>query len=434
MRRFATGATLCLAGALAAGCPPDDPSLTTTVVAADGYDECSDVCVDVTADLGLVPASGAGLRMSIDGGEVFRPAGELDDDGIGQACLGPVAPGEYDAQVEVSFQQRTSLDAVSLTVFPFGYDWGIDKGGSLPDPLPQPAVERDGGGPVLEVGAAGGWEADTVMMPAVAPHDGGYLMLYGGRGLDYQIGAAWSDDGIGWDRLADEPVIPAGIGGADWAADSTNGPAVLATADGLIAWFQGAVDEHSVIGGATSDDGVSWTLLSGDPVLAAGDEEAWDRGSVAHPAVVDRGGAFEMWYASGAADGELRLGHAVSADGVEWTRYCGNPVFSALGEGSWEHSATKSPEVWHDGQLYHLLFSAGGSSAWQVGHAVSVDGLRWARSGDDPVLPAGAEGAWDDGATINAFALAEPDGVTVWYSGVPADPGPAAIGRATVAE
>jgi len=109
-------------------------------------------------------------------------------------------------------------------------------------------------------------------------------------------------------------------------------------------------------------------------------------------------------------------------------------VFSALGEGSWEHSATKSPEVWHDGQLYHLLFSAGGSSAWQVGHAVSVDGLRWARSGDDPVLPAGAEGAWDDGATINAFALAEPDGVTVWYSGVPADPGPAAIGRATVAE
>jgi hypothetical protein len=69
-----------------------------------------------------------------------------------------------------------------------------------------------------------------------------------------------------------------------------------------------------------------------------------------------------------------------------------------------------------------------------VGHAVSVDGLRWARSEETPVLPPGADGTWDDGSTINAFALPEGDDVTLWYSGAPADPGPAAIGRATLEE
>ncbi len=434
MRRSLYGAAVALVATGLVGCPPDDPKLTVTVESAEGYDECSDICVDVSADLGLVPASGAGLRMSIDGGEVFRPAGELDDEGVGQACLGPASPGEYDAQVEVSFQQRAAIKTTSLSVFPFGHDWGIVKEGALPDPLPRPALARDDEGPVLEVGLAGGWEADTVMMPAVAPHDGGYLMLYGGRGDDYQIGAAWSEDGSNFTRLSDEPVIPAGIDGASWAADSTNGPALVAEDGGLTVWFQGAVDQHSAIGAARSDDGLSWELLSIDPVLEPGDEEEWDRGSVAHPTVVAHGGGYEMWYASGAADGELRLGHAISGDGLVWTRYCGNPVFDALGEGSWEHSSTKSPEVWFDGELYHLLYSAGGSNTWQVGHAVSVDGLRWARSSDDPVLPPGTDGTWDDGSTLNAFALAEGEDVTIWYSGSPADPGPAALGRAWVEE
>ncbi len=415
------------------GCPPDDPKLTVTVEAAEGYDECADICVDVSATLGLVPASGGGLRMSVDGGEVFRPAGELDDDGVGQACLGPMSPGEIDAVVEVSFQQRATLKTTSFRIYPFGYDWGIVKEGDLPDPLTSPVIERLEDGPVFEVGEALGWEADTVMMPAVAPLDGGYLMLYGGRGEDYQIGAAWSADGLTFERLAGEPVLPAGLDGATWAADSTNGPALLATDGGLTVWFQGAADNHSAIGAATSSDGLSWTLASSDPVLEPGEEDTWDAGSVAHPTVVAHGEAFEMWYASGAASGELRLGHAVSADGLDWTRYCGNPVFDGHGDGSWEHDTTKSPEVFFDDGLYHLLYSAGGTGAWQVGHAVSVDGLRWARSTDEPVLSPAEEGAWDDGSTINAFALVEAGGISIWYSSVPAEAGPAALGAAAVA-
>lgn len=426
-------ALLALGLALATGCPPDDPKLTVTLEPADGYDECADVCVGVSAILGLVPASGAGLRMSTDG-EVFRPAGELDEDGVGQACLGPMSPGEVHVTVEVSYQQRATLKTTDLRVYPFGYDWGIVKEGDVPDPVPLPLIDRVGVDPVLEVVVGSDWEADTVMMPSVAPTDGGYLMLFGARGVDYQIGAAWSEDGTSFERLGDDPVIPAGFGGASWAADSTNGPALVADGGELTVWFQGAVDNHSAIGAARSTGGEVWELLSPDPVLEPGDEGTWDAGSVAHPAVVAHGGAYEMWYASGASEGELRLGHAVSADGIGWTRYCGNPVFGALGEGSWEHSATKSPEVWFEDGLYHLLFSAGATSTWQVGHAVSADGLRWARSSEQPVLPPGEGGSWDDGATLNAFALVEGEGVSIWYSGVPAQSGPAAVGLASVEE
>jgi len=425
---------LALGVVLGPGCPPDDPKLIVTLEPAEGYDECAEVCVDVTAILGLVPASGGGLRMSTDG-EVFRPAGELDDDGVGQACLGPMSPGDVHVTVEVSYQQRATLKTADLTVHPFGYAWGIVKQGDIPDPVPVPAVDRLGDDPVLEVVVGSDWEADTVMMPSVAPFDGGYLMLYGARGEDYEIGAAWSEDGTTFERLVDQPVIPAGVGGADWAADSTNGPALVAADGELTAWFQGAVDGHSVIGAARSADGEAWELLSADPVLEAGAEGDWDAGSVAHPAVVAHGAAYEMWYASGASDGGgLRLGHAVSADGVTWSRYCGNPVFTALGGGAWEHSATKSPEVWFEDGLYHLLYSAGGTGTWQVGHAVATDGLRWARSAEEPVLPPGGGGSWDDGATLNAFALVEDGGVSVWYSGVPADPGPAAVGLARIEE
>jgi len=409
--------------ALLAGCPPAEPELEVTLDVADAYDECN-ICVGVSATDGVVPAAGGGLRRSVDG-SALEASGELDDLGEAEICFYPMKPGEHEITVAVTATEQTRIATATIQVYGFGYDWGIVKSRTTRDDPASPIVVPHEDNPVFEVGDEGAWDADTIMMPTVAPRQDGYLMLYGGRGDEYRIGAAVSDDGVVWERLDEDPVLDAGFGG-DWTSEAVNSPALLDVDGELTAWYQGS-DGHSIsIGLAASADGATWEPVGEAAVFEPGTADDWDHSSVGHPAVLARDGAYEMWYASGS----LQVGHAVSADGQTWTRYCQNPVFVPLGFETWEGGATKSPEVVLVDDTYHLFFSAGGPEAWQVGHAASEDGLRWARTSDAPILPRGEDSDWDEAGTINAFALQEGEEVTLWYTGV--SEGPSAIGMATI--
>lgn len=412
---------LCL-GAVLAGCPPEDPALDIVLDTADAYDECN-ICVQVTATSGDQPAAGAGLRRAVDD-STLEPAGELDENGQAEVCFNPMKPGDHQVTVGVTSETRNKIATADILVHPFGYDIGILKPTSEEDLAnPVPSVVPDPDNPVLEL-VEDTWEGDTLMLASVAPHDDGYLMLYGGRGDDYEIGAATSPDGLAWTRVSDEPVMSAGFAG-DWSADAVNAPSVLHDGDGYLAWFHASAGEAIAIGLARSSDGITWEADPESPVLEAGADDDWDHGSIGHPAVLARDGAYEMWYASASH----QIGHAISTDGVTWDKYCLNPVFVPLLQlDTWESGAAKSPEVVLLDGTYHLFYSAGGQGNWQVGHAASTDGLRWARSSDTPVLPRGEAGEWDEAGTINAFALDEGGDLTFWYTGI--STGPSAIGIA----
>lgn len=414
-----------LTAAVALGCPPEEVDLVVSATAAAGYDECAEICVQVSAMVGLAPAEGGGLRIGVDGGEL-RPAGELGTGGSGEACAMPQLPGSHTLLVEVIVQGAIGVAEVPVTVHPFGYDWGLTKSADLEGDPPRPVLSVHPGNPVFEP-ELDAWDGNTVMMPSVAATDGSYWLLYAGKGTEYRIGAASSPDGLVWTREAAAPVIPAGIAGP-WTTLSVGGPSLLVEpAGGLRAWFQARGDGPMSIGLAASDDGVEWTAESLDPVFEPGVEGEWDGAAVGHPAVGWREGVYELWYSSS----EQQVGYAISADGLAWTRYCHNPVFLAQGTKSWEAGATKSPEVLLLDGTYHLFFTAGGAGQWQVGHAASADGLRWSRSGEDPLLPAGAPGSWNEAGTSNANPVQEQDGsVTIWYTGI--STGPSALGLATV--
>ena len=83
-----------------------------------------------------------------------------------------------------------------------------------------------------------------------------YHMWYSGGGLfDWDIGYAWSDDGLNWTRYGEEPVLARGTGD-EWDASSVSFPTILFDEDEDIfkMWYGGAFTGTSgAIGYAEAD-------------------------------------------------------------------------------------------------------------------------------------------------------------------------------------
>jgi len=127
--------------------------------------------------------------------------------------------------------------------------------------------------PVLEPGAAGAWDDLRVDAPSVLNTKDGYVMYYAGTQQASgatQIGMATSADGITW-KKADTPVF-APDAGKVWDATRVHQPRVVQTPDGLVMLYRSVVagsPSTIALGIATSTDGLQWTRFAGNPILRA---------------------------------------------------------------------------------------------------------------------------------------------------------------------
>ena len=90
-----------------------------------------------------------------------------------------------------------------------------------------------------------------------------------------------------------------------------------------------------------------------------------------------------MWYhgeASHSGVGGAAIGYATSADGIIWQKYAGNPVLKPGVSGEWDNNNLYYPKVEIDGAKYHMLYMGGKYPLYQIGHAVSPDGICWTKS------------------------------------------------------
>jgi len=97
-----------------------------------------------------------------------------------------------------------------------------------------------------------------------------------------------------------------------------------------------------------------------------------------------------------------------------------NPVLSTGRGDSWDAFALGSMTVVKAGELYHMYYEAWGQrdyASLQIGHAVSADGIHWAKDPANPVLPKGAAGEWDADGTWDPFVLCEDGKFKMWYGG-----------------
>lgn len=168
-----------------------------------------------------------------------------------------------------------------------------------------------------------------------------------------------------------------------------------------------SVSVDTAIGLAIShDDGLTFQRIGDGPVLAA---------SLHEPCLVGDGfvkvigGTFHMWYIFGTGwrafapdsppDRTYKIGHAVSSDGVSWTKEDGRQVIAdRLGE--FESQAL--PTVIEIDGTYHMFFCYRQSfdfrkskdRGYRIGHARSVDLAEWTRADDELLLDV-TPGDWD---------------------------------------
>lgn len=236
---------------------------------------------------------------------------------------------------------------------------------------------RSADNPILSPGSPGSWDDVLVSFPCVMKTADRFLMWYTGYdGSDYNIGRAVSTDGVNWTKDAD-PVIRSGSI-VPYAADGVLKASIIRSPDGFQAWVAGRDGLIVRILYYTSPDSRNWTPGASGPVLDVGAPGAWDSGYVFPCSVIRNGDLYQMWYiGEHAATHETGLGYATSSNGVSWTRYAGNPVFTGV-SGSWENGLDFAHVMYRGGQ-YQMFYGGYGSPA-KFGFAVSSDGVNWNRA------------------------------------------------------
>jgi beta-1,2-mannobiose phosphorylase / 1,2-beta-oligomannan phosphorylase len=109
-----------------------------------------------------------------------------------------------------------------------------------------------------------------------------------------------------------------------------------------------------------------------NPVFTGAGDGAWDARIRERGWILREGDLWRMWYTGydGTPDGPMKLGYAMSADGIKWTRYPGNPIYD-------KHWVEDMMIVPHDGTYY--MFAEGLHDRAQL--LTSPDGIEWTRRG-----------------------------------------------------
>ena len=180
-----------------------------------------------------------------------------------------------------------------------------------------------------------------------------------------------------WDKYSDNPVLPHGPSEA-WDEHEVIYGWVMLDNETYKIWYTGSNGSTQAIGYATSFDGITWMKHSGNPVLSP--IETWEGTHISIPTVMKDGGTYKMWYTSSQG---WEIGYATSTDGVNWTKYSGNPVLTGTA-GQWDAAGVRVGTVMLDTGTFKMWYSAPGGAG--IGYSTSMDGITWTKYSANPVL------------------------------------------------
>ncbi len=150
-------------------------------------------------------------------------------------------------------------------------------------------------------------------------------------------------------------------------------------------------------------------MNNGNGILKGGGSD-WDK-YIIDEVVVEHNGTYYMYYTAGttispvlkyALQDPYHIGVATSTDGVNWTRYSGNPVVRSRVD-SYDYTNVMYPVVIVENGTFHMYYAGNkgnsGSSSLQdisICYANSTDGINFTKYSKNPVLTHGSpQTAWN---------------------------------------
>jgi hypothetical protein len=239
-----------------------------------------------------------------------------------------------------------------------------------------------------------------------------WISAIGGQGQPLKIYYATSNDGIAW--TTPELVLDAGTSG-DWDDYCVRAPQVLHMGTRYLMWYLASRSDGLYgIGLALSSDGVTWTRCSANPVMSPGNNGGWDDWALSRFAIAFDGTQYRMWYGAQQVNGgTVRIGAAASNNGISWTKYSDNPVLN-IGDG-WDSQHVIPESVVLCNGIYRMWYTGRHDPLWSVGMAISADGFSWTKCDKNPVLSVGPPRSWDSIQIWSCFVLKKEGSLLMWY-------------------
>ncbi len=248
------------------------------------------------------------------------------------------------------------------------------------------------------------WYSAAVSMPDVIPVGSDYWMYFSGwNGSNNQsIGRAVSSDLVNW-TIDAQPVLSGTA--STWDAGHVGWPRVLPdpSSSGYVMYYEAWNGTgRGRVGRATSSDGQNWTKDANNPVLVPS-ASGWDSVTVGPVVnVTYSGGNWTMWYSANSqatsaswAFDYMNMGVATSTDGVNWTRYGGNPVLSR--GASYDTVAVRAGHIVLLDGTYYYYYGCHDGSDYSDCAAYSSNGYSWTKYGRVITrIPGGQENAIAD--------------------------------------
>ncbi|HWS01269.1 MAG TPA: family 43 glycosylhydrolase [Prolixibacteraceae bacterium] len=255
--------------------------------------------------------------------------------------------------------------------------------------------------------------------PHVVRFQGRFLMYYSvpaykdkaGTAHGWGIAVAKSSDLISWERIGEVNTDP----GAIYESKGMCAPCALVIGDKIHLFYQTYGNgKKDAICHAYSSDGIRFIRNKTNPVFSP--DGAWNCGRAIDAEVVSFKGRYFLYYATRDSAYKIQMqGVAVASGNSDFNRNEWQNISTAAPmmkpELAWERDCIEGASVICKGDVLYMFYAGAYNNApQQIGVASSSDGIHWKRMSENPFLPNGKPGEWNESESGHPHIFDNPDG------------------------